>query len=40
MVNSWDNQENNEMDITYDSSSNTSSEILIKRNVIADWGYN
>ena len=40
MVNGWEEQENGEMDVTYDGSSNTTSVILIRRNVIADGGYN
>ena len=40
MVNSWEEHENGEMDITHDGSSNTTSVILIRRNVIADGGYN
>ena len=40
MVNSWEEQENSEMDVTYDGSSNTTSAMLIRRNVFADGGYN
>ena len=40
MVNRWEEQENGEMDITYDRSNNTSSVIWIRPNVIADGGYN
>ena len=40
MVNGWEEQENDEMDVTHDGSSNTTSVILIRRNVIADGGYN
>ena len=40
MVNSWDKQENGEMDVSYDGSNNNISAILIRRNVIADGGYN
>ena len=40
MVNGWEEQENGEMDVTYDSSGNTTSVILIRRNVITDRGYN
>ena len=40
MVNSWEEQENGEIDVTYDGSNNTISVILIRRNVITDGGYN
>ena len=40
MVNGWEEQENSETDFTYDGSSNTTSLILIRRNVFADEGYN
>ena len=40
MVNGWEGKENEEMDVTYDGSSNTTSVILIRCNVIADGGYN
>ena len=40
MVNSWEEQEKGEMDVTYDGSNNTSTVILIRHNVIADGGYN
>ena len=40
MVNSWEEKQNGEMDITYDGNSNTISVILIRRNVIADGDYN
>ena len=40
MVNSWEEKKNGEMDVTYDGSNNTISVILIRRNVIADGGYN
>ena len=39
MVNSWDKQENGEIDVTCDGSNNTISVILIRRKVIADGGY-
>ena len=39
-VNSWEEQENGEMDVTYDSSNNNINVILIRRNIIADGGYN
>ena len=39
-VNGWEEQENGEMDVTYDGSSNTTSVILIRRSVFADGGYN
>ena len=40
MVNSWEEQENGEMDVTYFGSNNTINVILIRRNSIADGGYN
>ena len=40
MVSGWKEQENDEMDVTHDSSSNTTSRILIRRNVVAYGGYN
>ena len=40
MVNSWEEQDNGEMDVTYDGSSNTISVILIRHNVIADGDHN
>ena len=40
MVNSWEEQENGEMDVTYDGSNNTINVILIRHNIIADGGYN
>ena len=40
MVNSWEEQDNGEMDVTYDGSNNTINVILIIRNAIADGGYN
>ena len=40
MVNDWEEQENDEMDVTHDGSSNTTGVILIRCNVIADGGYN
>ena len=40
MVNGWEEQENNEMDVTHNGSSNTTNVILIRRNIIADGGYN
>ena len=40
MVSGWEEQENGEMDVTYDGSSNTTSVVLIRCNVIADGGYN
>ena len=38
MVNSWEEQENDEMNVTHDGGSNTTSLTLIRRNVIADGG--
>ena len=38
MVNGWEEQENDEMDVTHDGSSNTTSVTYIRRNVIADGG--
>ena len=40
MVNGWEEQANVEMDVTYGDSSNTTSVILIRQDVIADGGYN
>ena len=38
IVNGWEEQENDEMDVTHDGSSNTTSVTLIRRNAIADGG--
>ena len=40
MVNGLEEQENDKMDAAHDGSSNTTSVTLIRRNVIADGGYN
>ena len=40
IVNSWEEQENGEMDVTYYGSNNTINVVLIRCNVIADGGYN
>ena len=40
MVNYWEEQENNEIDDTYEDNSNTTSMILITHNVIPGGWYN
>ena len=40
MVNGWEEWENDEMDFTYDGSSNTTSLVSIGHDEIADGGTN